>query len=252
MDGISKPNIFPTFDRVVVVNLARRPERLERFWNVLGDWPFRMPQLFTAVDGQAMGTPEGWDKGPGAWGCLCSHLQLLNQAIADEVQALLVLEDDAYPVTDFAELAATFLRNVPEDWDGLMFGTQHLAKPQPVRDGVVRCAVSNRTHAYAVRGRLMKVLAQFWSNTTNDHCDIVMAALMRHFNVYAPDPLLIGQDDGISDVTGRREHLRFLSPQQKARLAKRDARVQLLPLAVLAFQPPQMHNEPQMHTDSHG
>jgi len=232
MDGISPIDICDTFDRVVVVNLARRPERLERFRSLLTDWPFNTPERFEAVDGQAVGVPAEWDKGAGAWGCLLSHRQILDRAIADGVRALLVLEDDAYPVENFAARAMEFLRNVPPDWDGLHFGAQHLLPPRPLRPGVVRCGASNRTHAFAVRGRLMPILSQFWHNTTNDHCDIVLSSLMSHFNFYAPDPLLIGQDSGHSDITGRRENLRFLSPVQKLAILARDPRYRVEKLVV--------------------
>lgn len=232
MDGISKSDISETFDRVVVVNLARRPQRLERFWTLLTDWPFKKPQRFEAVDGEAVGTPPGWDKGPGAWGCLLSHREILDRAIGDGLRSVFVLEDDAYPAENFAALAADFLRNVPEDWDGLMFGAEHLHEPQASRPGVLRCVASNRSHAYAVRGRFMKTLSEFWRNTVNDHCDIVLSSLMRHFNVYAPDPLLIGQDCGHSDVTGRREYLRFLSADQKETIANSDSRYLIEKLVV--------------------
>jgi hypothetical protein len=211
-----------TFDRVVVVNLARRPERIAQFHkNFPADWPFKLPQRFDAVDGQAVGVPAGWDKGPGAWGCMLSHRGVIGQALRDGISSILVLEDDACPVENFAALAAEFIANVPEDWDGLMFGTQFLLPPTPVSSGVVRCVAANRTHAYAVRGRFMQTLLQFWSKTTNDHCDLVLSSLMRVFKVYAPLPLLIGQEGGYSDVTGRKERLRFLSAEQKDRIIQK-------------------------------
>ena len=232
MDGISQSDLSETFDRVVVVNLARRPERLARFRSLLTDWPFRMPERFEAVDGEAVGVPAGWDKGAGAWGCMLSHRQILDQAIRDGVRSLLVLEDDAYPVEHFAAKARDFLSSVPPDWDGLHFGAQHLRPPQPVGPGVVRCIASNRTHAFAVRGRLMPILLQFWQNTVNDHCDIVLSALMTHLNFYAPDPLLIGQDAGLSDINGRLEPLRFLSAPQKQAIVSRDPRYRTQKLVV--------------------
>jgi hypothetical protein len=239
MEGISKPDLSEAFDRVVVVNLARRPERIERFWTLLTDWPFKKPQRFEAVDGQAVGTPAGWDKGPGAWGCLLSHRQILGQALKDGVRSMLVLEDDAFPVDNFSALAARFLRDVPVDWDGLMFGTQHLREPEPVSPGLVKCIASNRTHAYAVRGKFMSTLLQFWESTTNDHCDIILSSLMRHFNVYAPEPLLIGQDCGHSDVTGRREYLRFLSAEAKEKIADGDSRYRIEKLVTRVPRGPQ-------------
>ncbi|HEY1921497.1 MAG TPA: glycosyltransferase family 25 protein [Tepidisphaeraceae bacterium] len=232
MNQIAPVQISEIFDRVVVVNLARRPERMERFWNLLSDWPFKKPERFEAVDGEAAGVPAGWDKGAGAWGCLLSHRALMDRAIADGVGTLLVLEDDAIPVANFGAMAGEFLRSVPADWDGLMLGAEHLREPEAVRAGVVRCVSSNRTHAYAVRGKFMQTLSQFWHNTTNDHCDIVLSSLMRHFKVYAPDPLLIGQDAGHSDITGRREYLRFLNGAQKETIAGADPKYLIEKLVV--------------------
>jgi glycosyl transferase family 25 len=230
MDGVA--DFSETFDRVVVVNLARRRDRLERFWQTLGAWPFKTPRRFEAVDGEVVGTPAGWDKGPGAWGCLLSHRAVLDSAINDGVRALLVLEDDAYPVENFSTLAREFMGKVPDDWDGLMLGAEHLRPPEMVCPGVVRCVASNRSHAYAVRGRLMGVLSQFWRSTTNDHCDLVISSLMRHFKMYAPDPLLIGQDAGHSDVTNRKEWLRFLAPEQKESIGRSDPRHSIQRLVV--------------------
>ncbi len=105
-----------------------------------------------------------------------------------------------------------FLAEAPADWDCLMFGGEHLSPPEPIAPSVVRCALTNRTHAFAVRGRMMGTLLSFWEATSNDHCDIVLASLMRHFKSYAPDPFLIGQDSGYSDVTESAESERFYSP----------------------------------------
>jgi hypothetical protein len=212
------------FDRVVVINLARRPERMERFVQNLRGWPFAAPRRFEAIDGLSSPPPPCWDKGPGAWGCLLSHRAVLDAAIADEIKSLFVLEDDAFLAPDFPALIDQFLNRVPGDWDCLMLGAEHLRPPIPVGDGVLRCVASNRSHAYAVRGPFMKILSQFWSQTTNDHCDVVLSSLMRHFKAYAPDPLLIGQDAGHSDVTDRREHLRFLAEHHKQTIGRSDPR----------------------------
>lgn len=220
------------FDQTVVINLARRAQRMERFWKNLRDWPFSQPRRFEAIDGLVTTPPVGWDKGPGAWGCLLSHRAVLEGAIRDGCISLCVLEDDAVLASGFADLAGQFLHRVPADWDCLMFGAEHLRPPLPIDRGVVRCVASNRSHAYAVRGRFMSVLASFWSNTTNDHCDIVLSSLMRHFKAYAPDPLLIGQDAGPSDVTGRGERLRFLATDQKEVLAQSDPRYRIEKLLV--------------------
>ena len=88
-------------------------------------------------------------------GMYAVHRGLLGSAIASGVSSLLVLEDDARPVPGFAALAADFLAKVPPDWDCLMFGGEHLREPVPIGPGVVRCTAANRTHAFALRGRMM-------------------------------------------------------------------------------------------------
>jgi hypothetical protein len=219
--------LFDYFDRVVVINLNRRPERLAGFVRRLKDWPFKWPQRVEAADGNMSRPPEQWTAGRGAWGCQLSHHAVLSAALADGLKNILVLEDDAYPVPDFAQRAAEFLERVPDDWDGMMFGAQHLREPLPVCDGAVRCVASNRTHAYAVRGHFIKTLRDVWGLNKTDHCDLVMSSLMRVFKMYASDPLLIGQDAGESDVTAKKEPLRFLAPAQAQKIAANDPKLVL-------------------------
>ncbi len=136
---------------------------------------------------------------------------VLSAAIQDKVSSILVLEDDACLVPDFPRLAGAFLAKVPADWDCLMLGGQHLTPPTPLCPGVVHCTATNRTHAYAMRPRMMNHLLQLWHYNPSHHCDIIMAAIMRTFKAYAPDPFLIGQDVGYSDITETYESLRFLN-----------------------------------------
>jgi hypothetical protein len=204
-------DIAKTFERVVVINLARRAERLERFYAGLGDWPFARPERFEAADGASVSIPAAWQHGAGAWGCMLSHRRVLTDALREGVSSILVMEDDAAPVEGFAELVAEFLERVPSDWDGLMLGGQHLCAPQPTGPGVVRCQITNRCHAYALRGRLLPVVLSFWLGSEIDHCDIILASLMKHFKVYAPSQFLVGQDAGFSDITLKTERLRFLT-----------------------------------------
>lgn len=177
------------FDRVVLINLDRRPERLERALRTLHErqWPFRRPERFAAIDGRSATLPAAWRQaGTGAYGCMMSHLAVLRAAIADGVRSLLVLEDDVCLATDFANKAAAFLPAVPDDWDGLMLGGQHMARAVPIektsqasrpsRLSVVRCMNAQRTHAYAVRGQWMKDLHAAWAQYVG-HCDHRMGAL---------------------------------------------------------------------------
>jgi hypothetical protein len=206
------------FRRVWVVSLKRRPDRLARFWSEIerANWPFRRPQVFHAVDGDKVGVPRFWQTGGGSYGCLRSHLNILERAIMDDIESILVLEDDAVFMKTFAQDAAAFLAKVPDDWQCLMLGGQHVnSEPIPVAPGIVRAGSGGgiqRTHCYALRGaQAMKALYRTWANAAV-HCDWVMGPCMAKFNTYAPDPFLVGQSGGQSDISGRLNPAKFWRP----------------------------------------
>lgn len=200
------------FDRVVLINLARRPDRLERFQRYVDqvNWPFADIEVFPAIDGDKVGVSSRWKTGGGSWGCMRSHTRILEQALMEDVSSILLLEDDAYfprPGT-FRQEIIEFLAQVPDDWDALMLGGQHVGRdgtrpPEPVKPGIVRCYDCERTHAYALRGAVIGELYRLWCSI-DEHIDWHMGPFLgKSFHTYAPDPFLIGQDQGRSDISGR-------------------------------------------------
>src|SRR5579862_6932092 len=72
--GAAASGLRNAFGRVAVINLARRADRLARFFTrINGNWPFASPRRFEAIEGTSVPMPATWDKGVGAWGCLQSH-----------------------------------------------------------------------------------------------------------------------------------------------------------------------------------
>lgn len=204
-----------TFDRVILLSLRRRADRLRSAMAQFepGSWPFLPPSLFRAVDGAAVPTPPGWEAGSGAWGCMQSHRQILEAALMDGVNHLLVLEDDCVLRKGFREQVAGFLVGLPADHDGLFLGGQHHAKEQPVAPGVVRCINTQRTHAYSCRRPWMEELYRIWcSPRATVHCDWLMGPACGRYHIYAPDPFLIGQSRSHSDISGRTNPAKFWQP----------------------------------------
>jgi hypothetical protein len=204
-----------TFDQVWVINLKRRADRLTRFCAEIdkAGWPFQQPQVFYAIEGDKVGVPKYWQTGGGSYGCLRSHITILERAIQDDINSILIMEDDAVFMDTFAEDVREFLGKVPQDWQCLMLGGQHVnSQPIPVLPGLVRAGGGGgiqRTHCYALRGReVMKALYGVWSNAAV-HCDWVMGPCMAKFNTYAPDPFLVGQSDGPSDISGQKNPTKF-------------------------------------------
>jgi hypothetical protein len=213
------------FERVVLINLKRRPDRLARAMEELERcvWPFKEVEVFEAVDGDAIPHPETFQGGASAWGCLRSHQLVLERAILDGVKELLVLEDDVCFCENFTSKASAFLDAVPSDWDQLMIGgqhTNHFGPPESIGSSVYRCKSCERTHCYAIRGDFMRELyrrlvsaGKFGHET---HCDWIMARdpeMQLQHKVYAPAVFLAGQRRDYSRRQGDARLRRFWNRQ---------------------------------------
>lgn len=217
-------NLKRYFDRVFLVNLKRRPDRLSSVQASLrqSQWPFKWPVVFRAVDGNAVPCPEGWQSGGGAWGCMRSHQQIFEKVMIEGAKSVLILEDDACFVDDFPKKVEEFLQAVPEDWDQIMFGGEHVntnGLPILVKPGVYRCTDCERTHCYAIRGEFLKKLYRRWINggdyNGEVHCDWIMGRdpeMQSKHHVYAPERFLVGQEGGRSDVDGGLQARKFWNP----------------------------------------
>ena len=206
-------------DRVVCINLDRRPDRFERFMaNVQSiEWPFGEIERFAAIDGKKVPPPNWWRAGCGAWGIHQSHVQILAKALADGVTTLAIFEDDAVFAQSFANDAQTFVSKLPGDHDGFMLGGQHLQPPHAVSDGVLRVTNGNRCHAHVLRGRFIEAAYRHLCDYVDhakrpfQHVDHRFGNLhgSGQYNIYAPQPWLVGQADGFSDIANKRFGMRF-------------------------------------------
>lgn len=213
-------SLFP--GRTVIarcINLDRRPDRWQEF---LAGCPFAGIERVAAVDGhRATDRPLWWLAGGGALGCFRSHLGILERAIADGVETLIVFEDDAIFPPDAAERIERFVAALPDDWDMLYLGGQFQTwdggRPTRISDEVLRCCRTNRTHAMVLRGRFIRIAYDFlmdwesWSKWPQNHIDHRLENLHidGRYNIYAPSKWIVGQAEGQSDIANRAEPERF-------------------------------------------
>jgi GR25 family glycosyltransferase involved in LPS biosynthesis len=164
-------SVFGTmFDRVVVINLDRRADRMSSVQDQLG----RLGIGYTrhaATDGKDMAVARDWqnyfnapvvspdnfrpvldwrdfylgDKPhiarvaffekerstralatSGAWGLFLSMREVIEKALADKVERLLILEDDVRFHRDTVDLWPLVLSELPEDWQILQLGSMQL------------------------------------------------------------------------------------------------------------------------------
>ena len=258
------------FDLVVVLGLERRPERLKRFWQTLPKaWPCRQVRHVAAVDGKRCKPPDWYrptrpqDRNKlwrpraktapdlsGAWGCLRSHHRIWETALNSGADSVLVFEDDAIFCPEFSDRLRAFLDAVPDDWDQLYLGGQHLGTqgqwPIAVNTQVIRGRCVNRTHAYAIRGPMLaEVYRRFagtWASARSEmfHVDHQLCNVHRAYdaeagryarNIYCPRKWLVGQAEGISDVKHQKpEHEHWWNDYQLCDEASTPGRAVAVPV----------------------
>lgn len=201
-------------ERCYVINLKRRPDRLEvlRQKLVACHWPFQEPVVWEAIEGDKVGVPPDFTQGGGAFGCRQSHVAILARCLMDDVSGgVLVLEDDADLLPDFGQQWPQFASLVPDDWEGVMLGGQHHTPPETLQPGLVKVRYAQRTHAYIARGRYLRELHRRWANATV-HIDWTMKDWQHQFRVYGPERWLVGQAGGKSDICGRVQSPQWWNP----------------------------------------
>ena len=213
--------LHDAFERVYVINLPRRKERWEAFCQKIpADWPFRYPERYTAVDGGLATPPDWWKDGGGAWGCYKAHLRILEDALSNEINSVLILEDDAVCVERFAEKVQAFWKHLPEDWEMVYLGGQHIQEnlglPRKINEWVYKPFNVNRCHCYGFRGRRMlektyKHLNNFSDWKVPHHVDHYLGELHKKTatGLYVPKEWLVAQSEGKSDICGQELKLRL-------------------------------------------
>ncbi|MBQ6615017.1 MAG: glycosyltransferase family 25 protein [Thermoguttaceae bacterium] len=202
------------YDRVVCINLDRRPEKWEQFQtNLPTDFPFGAVERFAAIDGKKCPRPDWWRGGGGAWGCYCSHRQIIEECLNAGLNSVLIFEDDAQFCNDFTEKVKQYHEALPNDAQWVYYGGQYLKQevqiPIRINDHVYRPYNVNRTHAYGIIGAdaLRRIYRHICKTDWNSphHIDHHYGTLhqMGEVITYCPAQWLVDQRGGRSDVAGR-------------------------------------------------
>lgn len=177
------------FDRIVLINLDRRTDRLEEF-DVQAKALGIQYERFSALNAEELGVRP-------ITACSMSHTAVLEKAIEDGVQRLFVFEDDASFVDDFWEKFEKVWSQVPEDWD-VFYGGLWLHSYKDFADGLVKPIDSYSSHAYGINTKAMKGVYQTISR--NWHVDLDLSHLHTRLNAYCAKPGLVYQRPSWSDL----------------------------------------------------
>ena len=194
-----------------VINLKRRPDRLENF-------KAKCPLDFTVVpafDGKNYQDESEAEKSlmkkfinlmPGEIGCFISHIRIFQKIVDEAIPLAFIMEDDAIFCEDFSNEYAKIIHEIPENADILYIGGRfdpgfQMRTGQQVSERIVKhLNLNNRsdadrtTHAYIVSQRLAKFILDIFniSNIIPISVDdwILKVSILSNIQVYNAFPLL--------------------------------------------------------------
>lgn len=114
--------LLDQIDWIYVINLAKRTDRWAEMLEQLAriDMDATSPKL-TRFDAVAPTTAAGFPS-LGARGCFLSHLGVLQDAVAQDAELILLLEDDANFTRHLVDFLTDAARAAPAAWDMLYLG----------------------------------------------------------------------------------------------------------------------------------
>lgn len=201
--------INETFPHKVCINLDRRPERRQQMQLKFARHGIHSVRRFPALDGDRLDIPPHWLHTPGAYGCLRSHLQVVEEARQLRVPSVLIFEDDVVFDSHLQEKFRACIEQLPPRWDMLFFGALHKDEPVKVSDNIVRLTRSNSTYAYALRDTVFDGFIEL-NRKAEDVLDVNSFLLQQRFNCYCFMPHLAWVETDYSDAQQRLERHWYL------------------------------------------
>jgi GR25 family glycosyltransferase involved in LPS biosynthesis len=178
------------FDRIIVINLPRRTDRLEQFDKEAKKIGFDY-EIHPAMDGKFLGMD------PIVAGRL-SHIEVLRKIKPDEM--VLICEDDAKFDTEFNTKFDEYMADLPKNWDIFYLGAIK-NETRPVNKHWVKQVVSTGTQAYCVNPAKVDLFIQI-AREFDQWIDVAYRLWADRTNAYIANPNLVIQHDGFSDLRG--------------------------------------------------
>jgi hypothetical protein len=183
------PKFNEVFEKVVVINLARRGDRLASITKELNDHNIEF-ELFEAVDGQKLGIS-------GVAACAMSHRAVIEKY--KDCHNLFIFEDDASLDADFNAKFDDFLGKLPDDWQMLYLGSWPYSIIDIGIEGIRKTEGNILTHAYGAKREIFQDLIDASHDAVNP-IDVAYGLLHQRVQTYMAHPSFVIQTPGFSDI----------------------------------------------------
>jgi glycosyl transferase family 25 len=202
-------NLNDFFPHKVCINLDKRGDRWARMCARFAEHGIEGVARFPALDGKDLTPPRDWAASRGAYGCLQSHLAVVERARRENWPSVLIFEDDAVLDPEFGTKFPGFVEQLPADWDMLLFGGIHYLPLVRLAPNVIKIAHSLSTYAYAMRRTIYDGFVEL-NRRARGALDENNRELQKRFNCYCFMPHLAWVEEDYSNVTDEHVNLWWL------------------------------------------
>jgi GR25 family glycosyltransferase involved in LPS biosynthesis len=199
------------FDKIYCINLDRRTDRWEECQKIFTKHGLEV-ERFSAIDGGKENYNLGYPYDNELAGAI-SHTKVIEKAKDLKIKNVLILEDDVDFIEDLEKLFTEFVKGLPQNWDGILFGGNHVGGGLMVTNNLMKVNRSYALHSYGINSKIFNETIDYMNSRiqnvidngkeaikTSVAADFFMADLHGINNWYCFRPHLAWQRAGFSDI----------------------------------------------------
>jgi GR25 family glycosyltransferase involved in LPS biosynthesis len=205
--GLNSINTF--VDKIFIINLDDKSSRylfLKKQLDELGI----VYERFQAIGGNSIDLGKFKSLKNGELGCLLSHISVLKIAEKNKLKSILILEDDAEFCENFHTKFEKYIKQVPEDWDMIYLGANHIEIPKLIRRNVLRIIKSYTSHAIIIRNSVFKEIIYNYIYYDKPYDAILAELIQPNYNCYCLYPHLVFQQNTYSYINKKNTNYDFI------------------------------------------
>lgn len=197
LDKTIQSHGLSAIDKIYCINLDKREDRWEESKIELDKLNLTdSTTRFSAIDGSLIENKTRLLAGE--YGINLTHIKLLEEAIENGYENILIFEDDIQFINDYENINS-YLSEVPYDWDMVYLGGNHIHPPRPITNRIGKIEVTYAVHAIIVNRRIFHLLVHHLKGLELQ-LDVIYTNLK--LNSYTFRPSLVTQRAGFSDIQG--------------------------------------------------
>jgi glycosyl transferase family 25 len=198
------------FDKIYCINLERRQDRFRRAKEIFEKLGITV-KFFKAMDGKQMFSEIRYPFAAEIATAL-SHIAVWKTAQKLNLKNVLIFEDDVVFDENINEVLPRYMEALPENWDMLYFGANHIQMPVFFNNRWLRIVKSYATHCYALNQKAFQPLIDISEREVNkalkNHADLsgsvgidlTISFMQLRLDCYCANPKLAWQAVDYSDI----------------------------------------------------